>query len=261
MRRLVAASRRVLGCVLAAIRHPRGESSPTLASSTGDAQLHVGFARRTSRRRWAGKRRSTSPASARTARPTASTTRSRRAVVLSDGTTKIALVSVDLVGFFYPNAQSVRKALPGFTLRPRQQHAQPRGPGHARPVGAEPVAERRRSGLPEARRERDRRRRQGRRRRRCSRPAPASAPSRPRSCSHDGREPVRQARRAGGAATSTPHGRQAARASSSSGTATPRRSAGKNTQVSADYVGYTVEAPARRSTAARSPTSPAPSAG
>jgi hypothetical protein len=37
-----------------------------------------------------------------------------RAVVLSDGTTKIALVSLDIVGFFYPNALNVRAALPGY---------------------------------------------------------------------------------------------------------------------------------------------------
>lgn len=37
-----------------------------------------------------------------------------RAVVLSDGTSKIALVSLDIVGFFYPNALNVRAALPGF---------------------------------------------------------------------------------------------------------------------------------------------------
>lgn len=38
-----------------------------------------------------------------------------RAVVLKEGTGKIALVAVDLVGFFYPNVVSVRKQLPGFT--------------------------------------------------------------------------------------------------------------------------------------------------
>ncbi|MFO0815851.1 MAG: neutral/alkaline non-lysosomal ceramidase N-terminal domain-containing protein [Gemmatales bacterium] len=38
-----------------------------------------------------------------------------RAVVLSDGTNKIALVSLDIVGFFYPNALNVRNALPGYT--------------------------------------------------------------------------------------------------------------------------------------------------
>lgn len=37
-----------------------------------------------------------------------------RAVVLDDGTSKIALVSVDIVGFFYPNALNVRGALPGY---------------------------------------------------------------------------------------------------------------------------------------------------
>ncbi len=37
-----------------------------------------------------------------------------RAVVLSDGTTKIALVSVDLVGLFHGNVEAVRKRLPGF---------------------------------------------------------------------------------------------------------------------------------------------------
>src|SRR5262249_6232665 len=38
-----------------------------------------------------------------------------RAVVLKHGTQKVAMVSVDLVGFFYPNVVSVRKQLPGFT--------------------------------------------------------------------------------------------------------------------------------------------------
>ncbi|HXG12871.1 MAG TPA: neutral/alkaline non-lysosomal ceramidase N-terminal domain-containing protein [Gemmataceae bacterium] len=38
-----------------------------------------------------------------------------RAVVLTDGKNKIALVSVDLVGFFYPNVVRVRRQLPGFT--------------------------------------------------------------------------------------------------------------------------------------------------
>ena len=37
------------------------------------------------------------------------------AVVLSDGTSKIALVSLDIVGLFYPNALNIRAALPGFT--------------------------------------------------------------------------------------------------------------------------------------------------
>ena len=37
-----------------------------------------------------------------------------RAVVLSDGTVKIALVSIDLVGFFHGNVESIRKRLPGF---------------------------------------------------------------------------------------------------------------------------------------------------
>src|SRR5262245_39969074 len=37
-----------------------------------------------------------------------------RAVVLKDGTRKIALVSVDLVGFFLPNVVNVRKQLSGF---------------------------------------------------------------------------------------------------------------------------------------------------
>jgi Neutral/alkaline non-lysosomal ceramidase, N-terminal len=38
-----------------------------------------------------------------------------RAVVLKDGPRKVALVSVDLVGFMYPNTKSVRKQLDGFT--------------------------------------------------------------------------------------------------------------------------------------------------
>jgi hypothetical protein len=37
-----------------------------------------------------------------------------RAVVLRDGEKKIALASVDLVGFFHPNVLNVRKGLPGF---------------------------------------------------------------------------------------------------------------------------------------------------
>ena len=36
------------------------------------------------------------------------------AVVLSDGTSKIALVSLDIVGLFYPNALNIRAALPGY---------------------------------------------------------------------------------------------------------------------------------------------------
>jgi hypothetical protein len=38
-----------------------------------------------------------------------------RAVVFKHGKTKIALVSVDLVGFFYPQVLQVRQQLPGFT--------------------------------------------------------------------------------------------------------------------------------------------------
>jgi len=38
-----------------------------------------------------------------------------RAVVLRHGDRKIALVSIDVVGFFYPNVVTVRKQLPGFT--------------------------------------------------------------------------------------------------------------------------------------------------
>src|SRR3954449_7890932 len=37
-----------------------------------------------------------------------------RAVVLSDGNRTIAVVSVDLVGFFHGNVENVRKALKGF---------------------------------------------------------------------------------------------------------------------------------------------------
>jgi hypothetical protein len=37
------------------------------------------------------------------------------AVVFSDGTNKIALVSLDIVGLFYPNALNIRVALPGYT--------------------------------------------------------------------------------------------------------------------------------------------------
>src|SRR5207253_9382613 len=37
-----------------------------------------------------------------------------RAVVLRQGDTKIALVSIDVVGFFYTNVQRVRKELKGF---------------------------------------------------------------------------------------------------------------------------------------------------
>jgi len=37
-----------------------------------------------------------------------------RAVVLSDGATKIALVSVDLVGLFHGNVEAIRRRLPGF---------------------------------------------------------------------------------------------------------------------------------------------------
>jgi hypothetical protein len=37
-----------------------------------------------------------------------------RAAVLSDGKRKLALASVDLVGFFHANVENVRKALPGF---------------------------------------------------------------------------------------------------------------------------------------------------
>jgi hypothetical protein len=38
-----------------------------------------------------------------------------RAIVLKDGTHKIALISIDVVGFFHANAQQVRRQLPGFT--------------------------------------------------------------------------------------------------------------------------------------------------
>src|SRR6185437_9731933 len=37
-----------------------------------------------------------------------------RAVVLKHGKDKIALVAVDLVGFFHPRIESIRKRLPGF---------------------------------------------------------------------------------------------------------------------------------------------------
>ena len=37
-----------------------------------------------------------------------------RTVVLHDGTKKVAIVSVDLIGFFLPSVERVRKALPGF---------------------------------------------------------------------------------------------------------------------------------------------------
>src|SRR5262249_42704896 len=38
-----------------------------------------------------------------------------RAVVLRDGTQKIAIASVDLVGYFHPQVLAVRQRLPGFT--------------------------------------------------------------------------------------------------------------------------------------------------
>lgn len=38
-----------------------------------------------------------------------------RAIVLSDGTNKIALVTLDIVGFFHPNTLNVRAGLPGFS--------------------------------------------------------------------------------------------------------------------------------------------------
>src|SRR3712207_9593063 len=38
-----------------------------------------------------------------------------RAVVLKHGRTKVALVSVDLVGLFHPHVVRVREGLPGFT--------------------------------------------------------------------------------------------------------------------------------------------------
>src|SRR5213592_4755832 len=38
-----------------------------------------------------------------------------RAAVLADGKQKIAIVSVDLVGFSYPQVLAVRERLPGFT--------------------------------------------------------------------------------------------------------------------------------------------------
>ena len=72
-----------------------------------------------------------------------------RAVVLKHGQTKIALACVDLVGFFLPNVEHVRDAAARLRLRPRLQHAQPRGAGFARPVGADAVAERRGRRLPE----------------------------------------------------------------------------------------------------------------
>ena len=37
-----------------------------------------------------------------------------RAVVLGDGARRVALASVDVVGFFYPNVEKIRKELPGF---------------------------------------------------------------------------------------------------------------------------------------------------
>src|SRR5580698_7153856 len=39
---------------------------------------------------------------------------SARAVVLADGSTKIALVSVDVVGLFHPTIERLREKLPGF---------------------------------------------------------------------------------------------------------------------------------------------------
>src|SRR5215475_4385887 len=38
-----------------------------------------------------------------------------RAAVVKDDNTKIALVSIDVVGFGYPNVLRIRKQLPGFT--------------------------------------------------------------------------------------------------------------------------------------------------
>ena len=62
-----------------------------------------------------------------------------RAVVLSDGKQKIALVCVDVVGLFNCGRRVGPQAGRRVRLRLRVEHAQPRGAGHARPVGQEPV--------------------------------------------------------------------------------------------------------------------------
>ena len=105
-----------------------------------------------------------------------------RAVVLKHGQEKVALACVDLVGFFLPNVEHVRRAVARLRLCPRFQHAQPRGAGHARPVGADAVPERRRRRLHADRREADRPGGARRRRRGASRSPLASAPSGRRNC-------------------------------------------------------------------------------
>ena len=48
-----------------------------------------------------------------------------RAVVLTDGAKKIALVSVDLIGLQYPAVQQIRACAAGVRLRAGGKHAQP----------------------------------------------------------------------------------------------------------------------------------------
>ena len=106
-----------------------------------------------------------------------------RAVVLSrrQAEDRARLASISS-GFFHANVERVRKELPGFDYVLVSSTHNHEGPGHARPVGAEPAAERRRSRLPRPRREAasSRRSRPPTRRARPSRPA--SAPWPRRSC-------------------------------------------------------------------------------
>ena len=72
--------------------------------------------RRTSLPGWVGPRRSTSPASGTNRKATGvHDPLKARAVVLRHGKEKVALVSIDLVGFFHANVQKVREQLAGFT--------------------------------------------------------------------------------------------------------------------------------------------------
>ena len=76
-----------------------------------------------------------------------------RAVVLHDGSKKVAIVSLDLVGLFHANVEHVRKGLPGFDYVLVTSTHNHEGPDTMGILGADAVAERRRSEVHRLRRE------------------------------------------------------------------------------------------------------------
>ena len=230
------------------------------AARAGD--LTVGFAEADITPGRRARSPSTWPASARTARPRRSTTRSWPGPSCwPTATQKIALVAVDVVGLFLPSVERVREKLPGFKyvlVSSTHNHEGPDTLGLWGPnpftAGVDPdYLKKVEAGCVDGG--------EGGRRGAASRRWRGSAPPPARNCSATTACRSSSTTNSSRSASTTPKTEQAARRARAVELPPRRRSTSKNTEVSADFVGLHGEAPRAKSQAARSRTSPAPSAG